>query len=298
MYAINSIIHLQGHKKISPYFVPQILINLAAGNIALKYGYQGLNHAVSTACTTGAHSIGDAMRFIQYGDIDVCIAGGSEASTSPLAMSAFSKAKSLSVKFNESPSEASRPFDKQRDGFVLGEGAGILVLEEYEHAMKRNVKIYAEIIGYGLTCDANHITAPPPNGEGAERSMRRALQVADISPEQVGYINAHATSTELGDLAEARAIHQVFGENVLVSSTKGACGHLLGAAGCVEAIFTILALHHQTVPPTLNLLDPLDSVKLNHVALEAKKVHDLNYALTNSFGFGGTNASLIFKKTH
>ncbi|KAJ3199129.1 hypothetical protein HK099_003299, partial [Clydaea vesicula] len=250
----------------------------------------GPNHAVSTACATGAHAIGDAMRFIQYGDADVMVAGGCESSISPLGLSGFCRAKSLSTNFNENPTESSRPFDEKRDGFVMGEGAGVVILEELEHAKSRNAKIYAEIKGYGLTGDGYHYTSPPDDGSGAARAMRRALEVAQVRIEDVDYINCHATGTPQGDLAENRAIKSVFYNNtkVKVSSTKGSIGHLLGAAGSVEAIFTILSLYNKVLPPTLNLTKVSDEKEfsLDYIPLVARDEKNLKVALNNSFGFG------------
>ncbi|KAI9905024.1 hypothetical protein N3K66_001553 [Trichothecium roseum] len=300
----TSLAHSQGgYKKVSPLFVPKILINMAAGHIAMKYGFQGPNHAATTACTTGAHSIGDASRFIAHGDAQVMIAGGSESCIHPLTFAGFGRARSLSTAFNDAPEASSRPFDSQRDGFVVGEGAAVCVLEELEHAKARGARIYAEVKGYGCSGDAHHMTSPRQDGQGAFLSMKRALRNAGVKPARVHYINAHGTSTQIGDVAEASAIRRIMlGEDgldseaaVTVSSTKGAIGHLLGAAGAIEALFSILAIHKGTVPPTLNLANPNVGVDFNFVAREAQQ-KQVDVALTNSFGFGGTNSTLIFSR--
>lgn len=286
-------------RRLSPFFIPRILINMASGHVSMKYGFQGPNHAAVTACATGAHSIGDAARMIQFGDSNVMVAGGTESSIDALSIAGFCRSRALTTKHNSMPLEASRPFDCDRDGFVIGEGSGVLVLEELEHAKERGAKIYAEIRGYGMSGDAYHITQPHNDGRGAVLAMTRALKQSGLHPNQVDYINAHATSTPLGDAVEAIAIKTVFSEHatsgaLALSSTKGAIGHLLGAAGAVEAIFAILAVHHGIAPLTLNLNKPDPLFKDNFMPLTASKEMTVRAALSNSFGFGGTNASLLF----
>ncbi|XP_059661155.1 3-oxoacyl-[acyl-carrier-protein] synthase, mitochondrial isoform X2 [Cornus florida] len=286
-------------RRLSPFFIPRILINMAAGHASIKYGFKGPNHAAVTACATGAHSVGDAARMIQFGDADVMVAGGTESSIDALSIAGFCRSRALTTKYNSSPQEASRPFDSGRDGFVIGEGSGILVLEELEHAKKRGAKIYAEIRGYGMSGDAYHITQPHTDGRGAVLAMTRALKQSGLHPTQVDYINAHATSTPLGDMVEANAIKSVFSEHaasggLALSSTKGAIGHLLGASGAVEAIFAVLAIHHGIAPLTLNLTKPDPVFSNSFMPLTASKEMPIKAALSNSFGFGGTNASLLF----
>jgi 3-oxoacyl-[acyl-carrier-protein] synthase II len=286
-----------GPRKLSPFFIPASLINLASGHVSIKYGFKGPNHSVVTACSTGAHAIGDASRLIMFGDADVMVAGGTEAAVCRLGMAGFAAARALSTNFNDTPTKGSRPWDKDRDGFVMGEGSGVVVLEEYEHAKARGAKIYGEIIGYGMSGDAHHITAPAEDGDGAFRAMRYAVKRAGIALEDIDYINAHGTSTPLGDEIELGAVKRLFGAHAYklsMSSTKSAIGHLLGAAGSVEAIYSILAINHGVVPPTLNLDNPSEGCDIDlvpHVAKERK----VRVALSNSFGFGGTNASLIFR---
>jgi len=286
----------RGPRRISPFFIPSSLINLASGHVSIRYGFKGPNHAVVTACSTGAHATGDAARLIMLDDADVMVCGGTEAAVCPLGVAGFAAARALSTGFNDRPQEASRPWDKDRDGFVMGEGSGILVLEELEHAKKRGARIYAEIVGYGMSGDAYHLTAPAPSGDGAFRAMRNAIKRAGINIEDIGYVNAHGTSTPLGDEIELGAVKRVFGDHaykISMSSTKSAIGHLLGAAGSVEAIYSILALRDGVAPPTLNLDNPSEGCDIDLVPKQAKEIRT-RYALSNSFGFGGTNASLIF----
>jgi 3-oxoacyl-[acyl-carrier-protein] synthase II len=291
--------YLETHspKKVSPFFIPASIINLVSGHLSIAFNVTGPNLAIATACTTSTHSLGLAMRLIQYGEADAMLAGGSEMATCVTGMSGFAQAKALSQR-NDDPEGASRPWDKDRDGFVMGDGAGAMMIEEYEQAKARGANIYAEIVGFGMSGDAFHVTAPPENGEGARRAMAKALVDAQLNPEQVQYINAHATSTELGDRAETTAIRRAFGaaaDKLAVSSTKSMTGHLLGAAGAVEAIFSVLALRDQVAPPTINLQQPGEGCDLDYVPNTARPM-SLEYALSNSFGFGGTNGSLIFRR--
>src|SRR5579864_4836639 len=286
----------RGPRRISPFFIPSNLINLASGNVSIKFGFKGPNHAVVTACSSGAPAIGDASRLIMLDDADVMVCGGAEAAVCRLGLAGFAAARALSTAFNDDPPKASRPWDQRRDGFVMGEGAGVVVLEELEHAKRRGAKIYAEVIGYGMSGDAYHITAPAEDGSGGFRAMRNALRRANLAPDQIDYINAHGTSTPKGDEIELGAVKRLFGAHAYklsMSSTKSAIGHLLGAAGSVEAIFSIFAMRDSVVPPTLNLEKPSQSCDIDLVPLKAKE-RRVRYALSNSFGFGGTNASLIF----
>ncbi len=287
-------INNRGPKKLSPFFIPSSLVNLLPGQISIKYGLKGPNHSVVTACATGAHSIGDAGEMIKRGAADVMIAGGAEAAVCKLGVAGFCAARSLSTSYNETPEKASRPWDKDRDGFVMGEGSGIIVLEEIEFARKRGAKIYAELVGYGMSGDAYHITAPSEDGNGGYRAMKEALKMANVSSDKIDYVNAHGTSTKKGDEIELNAISKLFNRNINVSSTKSSIGHLLGAAGSVEAIFSILSINTNTIPGTLNLDNPIDSGKINLIAKNSVSAK-VNYSLSNSFGFGGTNTALLFK---
>ena len=287
----------RGPRRISPFFVPASIINMISGNLSIKYGMRGPNLAIVTACTTGLHCIGAAGRLIEYGDADVMIAGGAESTISPLGLGGFASARALSSR-NEDPATASRPWDRDRDGFVLGEGAGVMVLEEYEHAKARGAKIYAELLGFGMSADANHITAPMEDGSGASRCMVSAMSNAGINADQVHYVNAHGTSTPLGDLAEVQGIKRTFGDHahkLVVNSTKSMTGHLLGGAGGLESVFTVLAIHNQVSPPTINLFNQDPACDLDFVANTARDMQ-IDYAVKNSFGFGGTNGTLVFAK--
>ena len=286
-----------GPRKISPFFIPASIINMIAGNLSILYGFKGPNLAMVTACSTATHCIGDSARMIEYGDADVMVAGGAESAISPLGMGGFAAARALSTR-NDDPATSSRPWDKGRDGFVMGEGAGILVLEEYEHAKARGAKIYAEVAGFGMSGDAYHMTAPVENGEGAARCMRNALKNAGLNADQVDYINAHGTSTPLGDLAETMAVKRALGDHAYktaISSTKSMTGHLLGAAGGVEAVFSALSVHEQVAPPTINIFDQDEACDLDYVPNTARQMK-IDVALSNSFGFGGTNGTLVFRK--
>ncbi|MDR1691522.1 MAG: beta-ketoacyl-ACP synthase II [Rickettsiales bacterium] len=298
LYEGSIVVKEQGYRRLSPFFIPSALINLVSGHISIKYGFSGPNSAVVTACATGTHAIGDAARIIMHGDADVMIAGGAENPVCELGLAGFTALRALSTGYNENPEKGSRPWDKNRDGFVMGEGAGILVLEEYEHAKARGAKIYAEVVGFGMSGDAYHITAPREDGDGGFRAMEAALKDANITPDQIDYINAHGTSTPLGDMLEFNSVRRLFGEDLggaSMSSTKSAIGHLLGAAGAVEGIYCILSLVNQEVPPTLNLDEREEGTeKVDLVPHEAKK-RKVEFALSNSFGFGGTNASVVFK---
>lgn len=286
-----------GPRRVSPFFVPSAIINMISGNVAIKYGYQGPNIAVVTACTTGTHNIGYAARTIAYGDADIMLAGGAEMATSEIAIAGFANAKALASSFNDEPEKASRPWDKERAGFVLSDGAGVLVLEEYEHAKARGADIYAELVGFGMSDDAHHITSPVEDGSGARTSMENALKDAGLEPGEIDYINAHGTSTPLGDVAECKAVKDLFDgstDNLLVSSTKSMTGHLLGAAGAIEAILSVKAITDNVAPPTINLDNPEEGCDLDFVANEARH-QEINVVLSNSFGFGGTNGTIIFK---
>ncbi len=290
-------LHEKGPRRVSPFFIPSALINLASGQVSIRHGFKGPNHSVVTACATGAHAVGDAMRFIKNGDADVMVAGGAEAAVCPIGIAGFIACRAMSTHFNDEPSRASRPYDKDRDGFVMGEGAGALVLEELEHARSRGARIYAEVIGYGLAGDAFHITAPADDGDGGFRAMRSAIAHAGIATGDIDYINAHGTSTPLGDEIELRAVERLLGPaaaKVTMSSTKSAIGHLLGAAGAVEAAFSVLAIRDQVAPPTLNLDNPSVETAID-LAPHKARPRKIDIALSNSFGFGGTNASVIFK---
>ncbi|HEX5262942.1 MAG TPA: beta-ketoacyl-ACP synthase II [Phenylobacterium sp.] len=291
-------LHEKGPRRVSPFFIPSALINLASGQVSIRYGFKGPNHSVVTACATGAHAIGDAARLIKYGDAEVMLAGGAEAAICPVGMAGFISARAMSTGFNDAPEKASRPYDKDRDGFVMGEGAGVLVLEEYEHAKARGAKIYAEVAGYGLAGDAYHITAPAEDGDGGFRAMKAAIKDSGVEPADIDYINAHGTSTPLGDEIELGAVQRLLGNaaaKATMSSTKSATGHLLGAAGAIEAAFSCLAIRDQIAPPTINLDNPSVDTPIDLVPNKAKPM-EIKVALSNSFGFGGTNASVVFKK--
>lgn len=291
-------VHEGRARRLSPFFIPASLINLISGHVSIRWGFKGPNHAVVTACSTGAHAIGDAARIIMWEDADVMVAGGAEAAVCPVGVAGFCSARALSTGYNDRPTEASRPWDRDRDGFVMGDGAGVVVLEELEHAKKRGARIYGEVVGYGMSGDAHHITAPAENGDGAFRCMSAALKRAGMNPQDIDYVNAHGTSTPLGDEIELGAVKRVFGDhakNISMSSTKSATGHLLGAAGSAEAIYSLMAMNRGVAPPTLNLHDPSEKCADMDLVPFQPKERDVRAALSNSFGFGGTNASLIFK---
>jgi len=299
IYETSIVLFEKGPRRVSPFFIPRSLINLASGQVSIIHGYRGPNHAVVTACATGAHAIGDAARLIQLDDADVMVAGGAEAAVCRIGIAGFCAIRALSTGFNETPTKASRPYDRDRDGFVMGEGAGVVMLEEYEHAKKRGAKIYGELIGYGLSGDAYHMTAPAEDGNGGYRAMQMALKRAEINPDQIDYINAHGTSTPVGDEIEFRAVKRLLGNaagKVMMSSTKSSIGHLLGAAGAVEAIYSLKAMADSIAPPTLNLDNPSEGIEGIDLVPHKAKQKKIDIALSNSFGFGGTNACLIFRK--
>ena len=298
IYETSVILHDRGPRRVSPFFIPSALINLASGQVSIRHGLKGPNSSVVTACSTGAHAIGDASRLIALGDAEVMVAGGAEAPVTRIALAGFAAARALSTHFNDQPERASRPYDRDRDGFIMGEGAGVVVLEEREHALARGAKIYGEVVGYGLSGDAYHITAPAPDGDGAYRCMKMALERAGLTASDIDYINAHGTSTPIGDEIELRAVERLAGNasgRLTMSSTKSATGHLLGAAGAIEAIFSLLAIRDGKIPPTLNLENPSVETAIDLVPLKAIS-KTVNVALSNSFGFGGTNASLVFRR--
>ncbi len=297
VYEGSNVLDNKGASRLSPFFIPSALINLASGHISIKHGLRGPNHSVVTACATGTHAIGDAARLIQFDDADVMVAGGAEAAISPIGIAGFCASRALTINYNDRPQEASRPWDKDRDGFVMGDGAGVVILEELEHAKARGAKIYGEVIGYGLSGDANHITAPAADGNGGFRAMKNAMRHAKVNIDDIDYVNAHGTSTPMGDDIELKAVERLLGEHgkdVMMSSTKSAIGHLLGAAGAVEAIFTLKAMESGICPPTLNLHNPSAQTNIDLVPLTAKQ-KNIDVAISNSFGFGGTNASIIFR---
>lgn len=299
IYESSVTLHERGPRRLSPFCIPAMLINLVSGHVSIKYGFKGPNHSVVTACATGSHAIGDSARMIALGDADVMVTGGAEAAVTPLGVAGFAAARALSTEYNDAPDKACRPFDEGRDGFVIAEGSGIVVLEEYEHAKKRGAKIYAEVIGYGMSGDAYHITSPAENGDGGFRAMKAALASAKLNPEDIGYINAHGTSTPVGDGIECTAVKRLFGsalDKISMSSTKSAIGHLLGAAGAVEAIYSIMALREDKLPPTLNLENVSEPCQGIDLVPQVAKDKKFDIALSNSFGFGGTNASVIMKK--